>query len=63
MQRVYNLPSHLPPAIPSHEVIPSRFYALGETCTVFDDRDRAIVARFRRSKKIKLRGQVHIDGF
>lgn len=63
MQRVYNLPSHLPPAIPSHEVIPSRFYALGEMCTVFDDRDRAIVARFRRSKKIKLRGQVHIDGF
>lgn len=51
------------PAIPSREVIPSRFYALGEACTVFDDRDRAIVARFRRSKKNKLRGQVHIDGF
>ena len=63
MQRVYNLPSHLPPAIPSREVIPSRFYALGEACTVFDDRDRAIVARFRRSKEIKLIGQVHIDGF
>lgn len=61
--RVYHLPQNLPPAIPSREIVPSRFYALGETCTVFDDRDRAIVARFRRSKEIKLRGQVHIDGF
>lgn len=61
--RYYHLPQNLPPAIPSREVVPSRFYALGEACTVFDDRDRAIVARFRRSEKIKLRGQVHIDGF
>lgn len=51
--KVYLLPSYLPPAIPSREVIPSRFYALGEACTVFDDRDRAIVARFRRSKEIE----------
>lgn len=61
--RYYHLPQNLPPAIPSCEVVPSRFYALGEACTVFDDRDRAVVARFRRSKKNKLRGQVHIDGF
>ena len=62
--RVYHLPQNLPPAIPSREVIPSRLYALNEVCEVFDvERDRAIVARFRRSKKIKLRGQVHIDGF
>ena len=61
--KVYHLPQNLPPVIPSREFIPSRFYALGETCAVFDDRDRAIVARFRRSKEIKLRGQVHIDGF
>ena len=61
--RVFHLPQNLPPAIPSREVVPSRFYALGEACTVFDDRGRAIVARFRRSKKIKLRGQVRIDGF
>lgn len=61
--RYYHLLQNLPTAIPSREVVPSRFYALGEACTVFDDRDRAIVARFRRSKEIKLRGQVHIDGF
>lgn len=28
---------------------------------VFHERDRAIVGRFRRSKKIELRGQVKLD--
>lgn len=53
-----------PPAIPDGEtplLDPSRWYEVHETCTAFEDRDRAIVAHFRRSHKFNLRGQVKLD--
>lgn len=52
----------LPPAIPAREEIPRRFFALKETCNVFEMQDEQIVKRFRRSRKLKLQGQVKIDG-
>ena len=53
----------LPPAIPARDEIPRRFFELRETCTVFEVKPEQVVARFHRSRKLKLQGQVKIDGF
>lgn len=55
----------LPPAIPEENTFPpvDGFFLLEVKgpCTVFEDRDRAIVGHFRRSSKIDLEGQVKLD--
>ena len=53
----------LSPAIPPRDIISRRFFELRETCTVFEVRDEQIVKRFRRPHKLKLQGQVKMDGF
>lgn len=62
--RHYHLPPSLPAAIPSADIScrEQRWYELHEQVTAFEDRDRAIVHRFRRSSKIQLEGQVSLDG-
>ena len=66
MKRVYHLPLSLPPAIPfdvdNAPVVRSRWLETDEHCTVFEDRDRAIVGHFRRSSRIQLQGQVSLYG-
>lgn len=57
----------LPPAIPQENTYPLCFAPLfipvreENAMDVFLERDRAVVGRFRRSKKIELRGQVSLD--
>lgn len=56
----------LPPALPEDNTYPllSGFYLVGvkeDAMPVFDERQRAVVGHFRRSNKIKLRGQVKLD--
>ncbi len=57
----------LPPAIPEENTycpcVSPLFILVREenAMEVFQERDRAIVGRFRRSNKIQLRGQVKLD--
>ena len=56
----------LPPALPEDNTYPplSGFYLVGvkeDAMPVFEERQRAVVGHFRRSNKIKLRGQVKLD--
>lgn len=59
--------SKFPPAIPEENTycpcVSPLFISVREenVLEVFQERDRAIVRRFRRSKKIELRGQVKLD--
>ena len=62
----YHIPANLPPALPEDNTYPpvSGFYAIGvkeDALSVFEERQRAVVAHFRRSSKIELRGQVKLD--
>lgn len=55
-----------PPALPEDNTYPpfSGFYLVGvkeDAMPVFEERQRAVVGHFRRSNKIKLRGQVKLD--
>ena len=60
--RAYKLPPSLPPAIPPDlSAREQRWYEIHEQITAFEDRDRAIVHLFRRSKKMNLDGQVKLD--
>lgn len=52
-------PSAIPASEPEYPRI--KLYEIHEMITAFEDRDRAIVSHFRRSKKLKLRGQVKFD--
>ena len=65
--RRYHIPANLPPALPPENTyspcssplfIPVRDKAAFD---VFEERQRAVVAHFRRSNKIQLRGQVKLD--
>ena len=57
----------LPPAIPEENTYPPCPFPLfipvreENAMEVFQERDRAVVGRFRRSKKFELRGQVSLD--
>ena len=55
--------NNLPPAIPDGDIScrEQSFFEIHEHVTAFEDRDRAIVQRFRRSSKISLDGQVKLD--
>ena len=64
--RRYHIPANLPPALPLDNTYPpvSGFCAIGvkeDAFPVFEERQRAVVAHFRRSGKIELRGQVKLD--
>ena len=63
--RHYHLPPSLPPAIPfdadNAPDVRSRWLETNERCTAFEDRDRAIVAHFRRLSKMQFDGQVKLD--
>lgn len=55
-----------PPALPKDNTYPplSGFYLVGvkeDAMPVFEERQWAVVGHFRRSNKIKLRGQVKLD--
>lgn len=60
--RNYHLPPSLPPAIPSGDIScrEQRFFEMqdAEAVEVFS---RRVVARYRRSKRLVLDGQVHLD--
>lgn len=60
--RKYHLPSSLPPALPPDlSAREQRWFEIREQVTAFEDRDRAIVHSFRRSKRLVLDGQVKLD--